>query len=225
MFSILQSIADYYRVLRSITEYNRVLQSTTEYYGVLKGTTECYGELQSVTECCRLLQSVTECYRVLEGVTECNRVLQSVTWCYRVLQSRVAEVAWGRGGPPPKVWPRTKIVSPNIGYFFRELRIVAIYALFGDLWAKEMSFWVKNSVSWARNALLHGIYSIFYCKFVITRKNDACYRVLDTCRLFLAHLLGPIFGLVSLNFAHSLLLHRPLLSPYLSCYNNRFNLG
>ena len=45
--------------------------------------------------------------------------------------------------------------------FCRELRFVAIYALFGDLWAKKVPFWVENSVSWARSALLHGIYCIF----------------------------------------------------------------
>ena len=31
-----------------------------------------------------------------------------------------------------------------------------LYALFGDLWAKKVPFWVKNSFSWARSALLHG---------------------------------------------------------------------
>ena len=56
----------------------------------------------------------------------------------------------------------------------RELRFVAIYALFGDLWAKKVPFGVKHSVSWAKSALLHGIYCIFhFCKFAITRKNDA----------------------------------------------------
>ena len=31
--------------------------------------------------------------------------------------------------------------------FYGELRFVTIYALFGDLWAKKVPFWVKNSVS------------------------------------------------------------------------------
>ena len=64
-------------------------------------------------------------------------------------------------GTRQKVWTRTKILSPNIRYF-NELRFVAIYALFGDLWAKKVPFWVKNSVSWAKSALLHGIYCIFH---------------------------------------------------------------
>ena len=42
-----------------------------------------------------------------------------------------------------------------IRYFVAILRFVAIYALFGNLW-------VKNSLSWARSALLHGIYCIFH---------------------------------------------------------------
>ena len=50
----------------------------------------------------------------------------------------------------------------NIRYFFAILRFFAIYALFGNLWAKKVLLWVKNSVSWARNALLHGMYCILY---------------------------------------------------------------
>ena len=40
--------------------------------------------------------------------------------------------------------------------FCRKLR-------FGDLWARKVPFWVKNSVSCARSALLHGIYCKIYC--------------------------------------------------------------
>ena len=63
----------------------------------------------------------------------------------------------GTGDPRRKVWTRTKILSPNIRFFCRELRF-AIYTLFGDLWATKVPFWVKNSATWARSALLHGIY-------------------------------------------------------------------
>ena len=52
--------------------------------------------------------------------------------------------------------------KPEHTLFCRVLRFVAIYALFGDLWAKKVPFWVKNSVSWVRSALLHGIYCIFH---------------------------------------------------------------
>ena len=54
MFKISNSMA--FSVLQSIAEYYRVLQSVTEYYRVLHSDTECY----------RVLQSVTECYRVLD---------------------------------------------------------------------------------------------------------------------------------------------------------------
>ena len=37
--------------------------------------------------------------------------------------------------------------KPEHTLFCRELRFVAINALFGDLWAKKVFFWVKNSVS------------------------------------------------------------------------------
>ena len=74
----------------------------------------------------------------------------------------MAEVARGHRGPPPKSLDLDENFKPEHMLFFRELRFVAIYAPFGDLWAKKMPFWVKNSVSWARSALLHGIYCIFY---------------------------------------------------------------
>ena len=76
--------------------------------------------------------------------------------------SRVAEVVRGHRGPPPKSLDSDKNFKPKQTLFRRELRCVTIYALFGDLWAKQVPFWVKNSVSWARSALLHGIYCIFH---------------------------------------------------------------
>ena len=45
--------------------------------------------------------------------------------------------------------------KPEHMLFCRKLRFINIYALFGDLWAKKVPFGVKNSVSWARSALLH----------------------------------------------------------------------
>ena len=39
-----------------------------------------------------------------------------------------------------KIWTRTKILSLNIRYFVALLRFVAIYALFGNLWAKKVFF-------------------------------------------------------------------------------------
>ena len=68
----------------------------------------------------------------------------------------------GHGGPPPKSLDLDENFKPKHTLFCRKLRFVAIYALSGDLWAKKVPFGVKNSVSWARSALLHGIYCIFH---------------------------------------------------------------
>ena len=76
--------------------------------------------------------------------------------------TRVAEAVRGHGGPPLKSLDSDENFKPEHTLFCREIRFVAIYALFGDLWAKKVPFWVKNSVSWARSALLHGIYCIFH---------------------------------------------------------------
>ena len=79
-----------------------------------------------------------------------------------IKMSRVAKVARGHGGPPPKSLDSDENFKPKHTLFFRELRFVAICTLSRDLFAKKLPFWVKNSVSWARSALLHGIYCIFY---------------------------------------------------------------
>ena len=55
-----------------------------------------------------------------------------------VLTSRVAEVARGHGGPPPKSLDSDENFKPVHTLFCRLLRFVAIYALFGDLWAKKV---------------------------------------------------------------------------------------
>ena len=61
------------------------------------------------------------------------------------MQFRVAEVVRGRGGPSPKSLESVENFKPEHTLFCRELRFVAIYALFfGDLWAKKVSFWVKT---------------------------------------------------------------------------------
>ena len=76
--------------------------------------------------------------------------------------TRVAEVAREHGWHPPKSLDSDENFKPEHTLFCRELRFVAIYALFfGDLWAKKVPFLGKNSAS-SRSALLHGIYCIFY---------------------------------------------------------------
>ena len=56
----------------------------------------------------------------------------------------VAEVARERGWHPPKSLDSGKKFEPEHTLSCRELRFVAIYALFGDSWAKKVHFWVKN---------------------------------------------------------------------------------
>ena len=61
------------------------------------------------------------------------------------VKNRVAEVAREHGWHPPKSLDSDKNFKPEYTLFCRELRFVAIYALFEDLRAKKMPFWVKNS--------------------------------------------------------------------------------
>ena len=70
----------------------------------------------------------------------------------------VKEYQGGRSCAGARVAPAEKFgldenFKPEHTLFCRELRFVPIYALFGDLWAKNVPFWVKNSVSWAKSAL------------------------------------------------------------------------
>ena len=46
----------------------------------------------------------------------------------------------GHGGPPPKSLDSEESFKPEHTLFCRELRFVAIYALFGDLWVKKSAF-------------------------------------------------------------------------------------
>ena len=62
-----------------------------------------------------------------------------------IIKSRVAEVAREHGWHPPKSLDSDENFKPEHTLFCRELRFVAIYALFfGDLWAKKVPFWVKT---------------------------------------------------------------------------------
>ena len=54
---------------------------------------------------------------------------------------------------------RRKFLRSNIRYFVVIFRFVAIYAF----WAKQVFLGGQNNVSWARSALLHGIYFILCC--------------------------------------------------------------
>ena len=56
----------------------------------------------------------------------------------------MAEVAWEHGWHPPKSLDSDENFKPEHTLFCRELRFVAIYALFGDLWAKKCLFGSKT---------------------------------------------------------------------------------
>ena len=56
----------------------------------------------------------------------------------------VAEVVQGHGAPPPKSLDSDENFKPEHTLFCRELRFVAIYVLFGDLWAKKQYFLGKK---------------------------------------------------------------------------------
>ena len=47
----------------------------------------------------------------------------------------------GTGGAPPKSLDSDENFKPEHTLFCRELRFVAIYVLYGDLWAKKSAFW------------------------------------------------------------------------------------
>ena len=59
---------------------------------------------------------------------------------YEMYNDRVAKLCEGTKGLRQKVWTRTKILSPNKRYFVATVRFVAIYALFGRLWAEKVIF-------------------------------------------------------------------------------------
>ena len=75
------------------------------------------------------------------------------TWWYLVSIAGWQKLRGGKWGPPLKSLDLHGNFQPEYTLFCRELRFVAIFALFGDLWAQKVPFWVKNSVSWARSAL------------------------------------------------------------------------
>ena len=93
--------------------------------------------------------------------------------------NRMAEVAREHGWHPPKSLDSDKNLSPNIRYFVANYWFVAIYALFGDLWAKKCLFGQKQgflgkkcTITWY---ILHIILSKIG-KFAITRKTTRLSR-------------------------------------------------
>ena len=63
----------------------------------------------------------------------------------------MAEVAPEHGWHPAKSLASDENFKPEYTLFCHELRFDAIYALFGDLWAKKVPFWVKKQCFLGKN--------------------------------------------------------------------------
>ena len=61
------------------------------------------------------------------------------------VNGRVVEVARGHGGAPRKSLDSDENFKPKHTLFCRQFSIVAIYALFGDLWARKCLFGSKTA--------------------------------------------------------------------------------
>ena len=77
--------------------------------------------------------------------------------CNYLLSSQGGRTCTGAQVAPAEKFGLDENFKPKHTLFCCELRFVVI-----GLWAKKVPFWVKNSVSWARSALLHGKYCIFH---------------------------------------------------------------
>ena len=74
----------------------------------------------------------------------------------------MADVAREHGWHPLKSLDLDENFKPKHTLFCRELRFVAIYALFGDLWAKKVLIWVKNSAVFEQEVHYYMVYCIFH---------------------------------------------------------------
>ena len=90
-------------------------------------------------------------------IVRCQIVLQSAHNMPKIQGGRSCV---GARGAPAKKFGLGKNFKPQHMLFCHKLRFVAIFALFGVIWAKKRAFWGQNSISWARSALFPGIYCI-----------------------------------------------------------------
>ena len=67
----------------------------------------------------------------------------------------------GTGGPAEKFGLGRKFQARTYAILSRIKICCDLRTFFLRSLGKKVPFWVKNSVSWARSALLHGIYRIF----------------------------------------------------------------
>ena len=82
---------------------------------------------------------------------------------YTIITSRVAEVAREHGWHPPKSLDWDENFKPEHTFFLSRIKICRdLHTFFWRSLGIKSAFLGKNSASWARSALLHGIYCIFY---------------------------------------------------------------
>ena len=105
-------------------------------------------------------------------------------WFHYIWYHRVAEVAQEHRWHPLKSLDSDENFEPEHALFCRELRFVEIYALFLEIFGQKSAFLGQNSVSWARSALLHGIYwefcwakFAFVTKIINTRLTKICMAI------------------------------------------------
>ena len=83
-------------------------------------------------------------YKFFYGVTQSFQLFLNTTNPKTKYLHRVAEVAREHGWHPPKSLDSDENFKPEHTLFCRKLRFVAIYALLGDLWTKEVLFGSKT---------------------------------------------------------------------------------
>ena len=87
----------------------------------------------------------------------------SVDWVrYSLVTAGWQKLCEGTKGLRRKVWTWTKILSLTYAILSRYYDLSRFAHFFEISGQKSAFFWVKNSVSWAISALLHGIYCIFH---------------------------------------------------------------
>ena len=78
-----------------------------------------------------------------------------------ILNVRVAELVRGHGRHPPKIFDSDENFKPKHMLFCRNSRFVAIYALFGDFWAKKSLFGSKT-VFFGQEVQYYMVYNILH---------------------------------------------------------------